>query len=500
MKLLFIFKKNRKFILKIIVVGGGVAYLAIFVRTPKKSFSFMRILYVLLFCLFAKSVVAQQSASRSDLEKRRESIMQAIRETQEQLEMTKKDKNVSLAQLRALQNKLAARQRLIGNINEEISEINKNILSSSHEISGLRLNLDMLKVRYAQSVRYAYKNRASYNMIAFLFSATDFNEAIRRLKYLKKYRDYRKEQAEQIRTTQTKIEKKIGELNTVKSQKDVLRAAEEQQKIAVQQEANETDKVVRELKGREKELAHNIDQNRKAARNVDQAIHRIIQKEIELARRKAEEEQRKKREEQARSMNNYSATNPSNATTGTSSKITVEKTNPATNTITTRPREPRVASNTSSYISNLTPEVAALSAGFEHNRGRLPWPVEKGFISQGFGKYQHPVETKVYLENNGIDISTNPGTAVRAVFPGVVTSVFFAGLGSVVVINHGEFFTVYNGLSSVSVKKDQSVSGKQTIGVVGTNNEGANVVNFQIWKITKGNQSVKLDPAQWIAR
>ncbi|HRO42362.1 MAG TPA: hypothetical protein PL009_05980, partial [Flavipsychrobacter sp.] len=383
----------------------------------------MRIFHIILFCFFSLASVAQQS--RSDLEKRRENILQAIRETQEQLELTRKDKNATLAELRALQSKLAERQKLIGNINQEISAINQNIQYSAKEIEALRQNLDMLKVRYAQSVRYAYKNRASYNMLAFLFSSNDFNEAIRRLKYLKKYRDHRKEQAEQIRVTHKKIEHKIDVLNSEKSQKDILRKAEEQQRLAVQREASETDKVVRELKGREKDLSKQIEKNRKATRQVDLAIQKVIQREIELARKKAEEEDRRRQDEENRRMMANRGASGIGVSGSVNTPATASSTNkPMVTSNESRPVASNVAKPTTSYINNLTPEVAALSANFESNRGKLPWPVEKGFISQSFGKYRHPVEEKVMLENNGVDITTNPGMSVRSVFAGVVSSSF----------------------------------------------------------------------------
>lgn len=253
----------------------------------------MRIFHIIAFCLLTVAVSAQQSPSRGDLEKRRQNIMEAIRATQEQLEITKKDKSATLSQLRALQAKLGERQRLINNINEEISHINNNIKSSSQEVSTLRSNLDVLKLKYAQSIRYAYKNRSSYNMLAFLFSSDDFNEAIRRLKYLKKYRDYRKEQAQQIRLTQSKIEQKIGVLNSERAQKDVLRSTEEQQKMVILKETNEKDQVVKELKGREKELAGVVAKNQKSLRQLEKTISNLIQREIELAKKREEEERRR---------------------------------------------------------------------------------------------------------------------------------------------------------------------------------------------------------------
>ena len=473
----------------------------------------MRIFLFILFCLISCSVVAQQPSSRTDLEKQRQSIMESIKMTQDQLEITRKNKTASLSELRALQSKLSERQKLINNINQEIGAINRNIQHSSNEISGLRRNLGELKIRYAQSLRFAYKNRSSYNMLAFLFSSADFNEAIRRLKYLKKYRDYRKDQAEQIRVTQTKIEKKLDQLNTEKSEKDVLKSAEEQQRLVIQKETNEKDLVVKDLKGRETALSAEIERNRKASRQLDAAINKIIQREIELARKKAEEEERKRREEEQRKAQAASSQGIS-VVTGSGVKSTTLTNNAATSAA-TKPIEsnekpiamnvakPTPARPTAStpYVSTLTPEAAALSNDFENNRGKLPWPVEKGYISQGFGKYTHPTEQKVTLENNGVDITTNLGSTARAVFDGSVTKVFFIpGANWNVMVNHGAFFTVYSGLEKVSVKADQKITTKQTIGTVGANDDGESVLNFQIWKVGRNNQFAKVDPAQWIAR
>lgn len=342
----------------------------------------MRFLYIILFILVSFSMQAQQPVSRTDLEKRRASIMESIKETQEQLELTKQNKNATLSQLRALQSKLAERQKLIGNINAEINELNKDIQLSASEINDLKKNLSVQKIRYAQSVRFAYKNRSSYNMVAFLFSSNSYNEAIRRLKYLKKYRDNRKEQAEQIRTTQSRIEKKLGELNIEKSHKDVLKSAEEQQRQVILKETKEKDHVVKELKTREKDLAKEIDKNRKAASQVDQAIQRVIIREIELARKKAEEEERKRKEEEQRKAATASNTafwgsnpnakpNETPASNNTKSSTSVKSNSDETPSISSIAKAHKV--NTT-YVSNLTPEASAMSNNFENNRGHLPSP------------------------------------------------------------------------------------------------------------------------------
>lgn len=504
--------------------------MAIFVRTiPTNTLPRMRIYYILILCFLPFLALAQQpSSSRADLEKRRQNILEAIKITQDQLEATKNDKKATMYELQSLQSKLAQRQKLINNINEEIGAINQNIQYSAQEIETLRQELNMLKLRYAQSVRYAYKNRSSYNMLAFLFSSEDFNQAIRRLKYLKKYREYRKQQADDIRTTHQKIEHKLGMLNTAKSKKDLLLSAENQQKQVIEKETNEKDRVVKDLKGRERELIQDIERNKRTARQVDAAINKVIMREIELARKKAEEERRKREADEARKRKEEAdrlaaakaaadARNNNNISvvTGSGVKPAIPRTNPPANnpshsntTPTTNnnrpvaeaPRPPARPVN-NSYVSNLTPEVAALSSEFEQNRGRLPWPVDKGYIAAHFGKHQHEVAKKVEVDNAGIDIITNQGTTARAVFNGSVSKVFYVeGANWIVLISHGAFFSVYSGLVNVQVKTGQQVSTKQAIGTVGQNDDGVVQINFQIWKVGGKGGLSKVDPEPWIAR
>jgi septal ring factor EnvC (AmiA/AmiB activator) len=438
----------------------------------------MRLFILLLFIFSITQSVAQVQPAgmptRAELEKRKQQLMDEIESYKRELANTNKDKNATLAQLRILQEKLNSRKKLIGNINQELGSITNSIATSSHEVSSLQQQLNIQKARYAQSVRYAYANRSSYNMMAFIFSSSDFNDAIRRLKYLKKYRDYREQQAVLIRKTQIKLHEKIDDLNVIKSEKDKLLMAEVQQKRELEVETNETNKVVKDLKGREKELTAQIEKKQRQTRQLNTAISNIIQREIEIARKKAEEEQKKQ-------VAKGNATSKPN--TGGTANV--------------EPYKPKPVSN--SYISNLTPSEAALSDNFEANRGRLPWPVEKGFISESFGTHKHPIAEKVLVENFGVDIKTNANAPARAVFDGVVSSVFSAGMGQTVMINHGKFFTVYSKLGAVSVKAGDRVKTKQHIGVVG-NIDGETTINFQIWKVGANNKSARVNPEDWIAR
>lgn len=491
----------------------------------------MRYFSIFIFIFSLASVLASAQTTRSELEKRRQSIVESLKETQAQLDATKKDKKATMSQLNALQAKLNTREKLIRNINMEMSNLDNDIKNSSSEVLVLRGNLKIQQERYAQSVRYAYANRSSYNTLAFIFSAKDFNDAMRRMKYMKKYREFRKNQVDEIKSTQTKIEQKINVLSTVKNQKGQLLTAEEQQKLALQQEKTETNKVVEELKGREKELVADINNKRKVTKRLDNAISDAIRKEIEIARKKAEEEERRRRaeaEQKAAALaaakaaeNNPNAygtgpnrvilaggtrTNPTtpnnNGPIGPKPTVT---TNPKTSGTTPAPYNP-VATTVKpggttpnrtrpTYTPSNTPEVASLSTGFEANRGRLPWPVLSGVVVDAFGKHKHAVATRVEIENYGIDIQTSQGAKARAVFDGKVTTVMgLQGSGQTVIINHGQYFTVYSGLTGVSVKAGDQINTKQNIGTVGNNEDGVAVMNFQVWK-----GSAKMNPSGWIA-
>lgn len=467
-----------------------------------------------LILILLSFVAYAQQPSREELEQRRRQLLETIKETESQLAATQKNTKATMGQLRAIQAKLAGRQKLINNINQEIAQLGNSIETSNKEIDRLKGNLDILKARYAQSVRYAYKSRSSYDMLAFLFSADDFNEAVRRLKYLKRYRDYRKDQAEQIRITQAKLTGEINSLNNEKAQKDALLTTEEEQKQAIEEDKNKTNEIVRELKGQEKELTAKILKNKKIQQQIDKAVEEIIRKELELARKKAEEERKRREAEEKRQREEEERKRlaAANANAPKSSNIVVTNDPPPPNatkpastgnasaaskptTTTTKPVEPpKKPAPVRDY--GLTPEAAALSNSFETNKGKLPWPVEKGFISLGFGPYKHPIAEKVMLDNYGVNISTSRGAAVRAAFEGRVAKVFtMDGKQWNVLINHGRYNTLYMNLANVTVKADQQVSTKQNIGAAAVNEDGESIINFQIWVETH-----KVDPANWIAR
>ncbi len=451
----------------------------------------MRKLYLVLFLLVSVAVSAQQpqqqTQSKAYLEAKRKEIQDAIKETERELDEIKKNKNATLSQLRTLQYKLAQRQNLINNINQEIDNIDNNIASSSKEIVTLKQKLEMEKMRYSQSLRYAYSTRSSYDMLAFVFSSADFNDAVRRMKYLKKFRDFRQQQVEEIKNTQNQIEHKIGDLNKQKAEKDNMLVMQQNQTKALSADVQETSNVVQSLKGKEKELMREIEKNRQVAARINKAINAIIEREMAAAAKRAEDEARKRNG--GKVDNGHTGVKPGNdanvsAPTGSGRR--------------------QKGSGTSGDESPLmmTPSDVTLANNFEGNRGKLYWPVTQGTISEHFGRHPHPLEPTVMVDQAGISIRTTPNATVYSVFEGTVVSRFSTG-GSdlIIIVQHGNYFTVYNGLASSNVTAGQHVGTKQALGTVAENDEGVPTINFQIWKATgsKGARE-KLNPELWIGR
>lgn len=451
----------------------------------------MRIFFSFLLVLASVVVCAQPqpqyTMSKDTLIARRKAIMEAINETEKQLAAIKNDKQATMGQLRALQNKLADRQKLISNINYELNSIDKDIRVSAKEVTTLKQKLEQLKIRYAQSVRYAYTSRSSYDMLAFLFSSNDFNDAMRRMKYLKKFRDFRKYQVEQIHLTQNQLQQKIGTLNAVKEQKDKLLNTQVQQKQVLLEETNQTNQVVMDLKSKESKLVADIEKNRKITARINKAINDLIEREMAKASKAAAEAAAKK-----------TATTEVKPAAKTNIKSSTTTDDIAVNDV---PRSNAPKPRTDVELL-LTPEDVVLAGNFEGNKGRMYWPVEKGYITEHFGVHPHPLAPKVQVECPGVGIQTDENAKIRCVFNGTVTNVFSVAGGNsqIVMVKHGNYFTVYNGLSSVAVKKGDEVNAKQPIGTVSINDEGLPVIYFQIWKSDGKKGNIKMNPEQWIGK
>lgn len=365
-------------------------------------------------------------------------------------------KEKSMGEILSLQAKIKSRENLIGNINNQIGNLDETIDKTEVEISAQSTEVEKMKADYARMLRTSYANTTLQNQTAFLLSSTSFYNALHRYNYLLKIAEYRRGQAKAIQVSIDELKQKKDNLVDTKEQKENLLVKQTAQKEELESEKKEKDAAVAQLMEKEKKLRKAQVEKNKAAAQLNGRIQAIIEDEIRQARKKAEEQARK---------------NP-----GTTRDVSIKK-----GTTETMP---------------LTPAEQALSKDFSNNQGKLPWPVERGHVVSQFGKHEHPLLKNVMVENNGVDIKTEVGADARTVFGGTVVSVFYLPTTqNCVIIKHGEFFTVYSNIENVTVKTNQTISTKQSLGKLHTDkNEDLTKVHLEIWK---GKD--KMDPELWLA-
>lgn len=393
---------------------------------------FIKILFVFLSC---GSLMAQ---SRSELQKRKKQLLEEIQLSNEVLQQTQKDKDLSYHQLKTLKQKIDIRSQLIRTIQKEVGYIKEEIELSYRQNELLEEELDSLKVEYAYLVKQAYKSSRHFNRILFLFSSRDFQQAYKRLSYIRQISRYRQLQANEITAKQEELEKSILVLEKQREIKQNLIDNKRVENELLTQERSQQSVSLAALSQKEKELKKALDEKKKKRKQIQKEIERIIAEEL------------------------------------------------------------RKASNSNAAKSFAsTPEAIALSNSFTSNKGKLPWPVSKGLVISKFGKQKHPVLSGVTVENNGIEIATEEHSACRVVFEGKVSSVLTMPNGiKVVMVRHGEYISVYSNLSEVYVEKGEELNTKEQIGLVFTSKqESSTVIDFQLWK---GSQ--KLNPQSWLMR
>lgn len=400
-------------------------------------------------------VTSAQAQTKKQLEEQRNKLMEQISFTKKQIEAVQQKKSTSLNQLVTLKKQIQVRERLIENYGNEVSLTQQQIDNLGMVIESLERDLAKLKEEYARMLQVAYRNRSNYNRLLLILSASDFNQAYLRLRYLQQYNDFRQTQVRLINQTQASLNKRKVQLEQKKAEKEGLLREEENQKTLLSYESDKTNQLVSTLAQNEKQLRKELQDKELSRQRLNKAIEDIIKREIEAAR-KAEE-----------------------------ARLRALGQKPNT---TTRPKDEEF---------QLTPEAKALGVDFAANQGKLPWPVEKGFISATFGEHPHPVLKNVKERNDGVNIRTAQGSAVKAVFRGEVTAVVnIPGMQRAVIIRHGQYLTVYAHLGSVNVAKGDKVTTGQQIGTVYFDDEENKAeVHLQVWKGT-----TKVDPQGWIAR
>jgi septal ring factor EnvC (AmiA/AmiB activator) len=442
-----------------------------------------KVVLPLLLVLSFFTVFAQD---KIQLEKERQEIQKELQEIQSLYNKVKGQTKQTLGQLNMLNRKINLQEQYISNINKEIQSIDDDIYLSNLEIYRLQKQLDTLKTQYAKTVVYAYKNRSSYDYLNFIFSANSFNDAIKRISYLKSYRDYRERQVNTIKETQSLIAQRKNQQLGRKDQKNIAlqNQTKQVQELAVQKK--EKDAVMVQLKTKQKDLEKQIAAKKKRDRDLQNAILAIVRREIKAAeeaakaKAKAQADAKKKADELAKKNEVAVKPDANPVTTGTT-------------TVITKRNEP--ATKPTSYL-DLNAADIKLNSEFQANKARLPWPVDNGVVTLRFGP--NKIEnTLLTFDNPGLTIATpSAGVPVKAVFDGEVSGVYNLGDGMVVTIRHGKYFTTYSNLSGVTVSKGAVVKTGQHIGRAGKDDDGSGgQVDFILMVETRN-----VDPQPWLRR
>ena len=445
----------------------------LFLKTIKSKFTKLRFISsknlllaaFLLLSVIYNSVGQKTAQKRKELEAKRKELQLKIEENKKKLAQTKKEESNSLKQLNVLGQQIQTRTQIIDHIGQEAFELSIQIDGQKRALYNLQNDLQKLKEDYARNIVAAYKKRNMNEQMMFVFNSKSFFEAYRRIKYLNQYGHFRLQQSKLILNTQKSIIEAINEMIAIKNQKTNLIGLKETEKKELEIDKKEESQLLSKLQQQVNSIKAQIARQEKMDRELNKAIGDLIAKEIAEAK-KAEEKKRKA--EEAR-------------------RLAQAKKN---NTV----AEPQKQQTTNSYLSQ---NDLDLSKNFEDNKGKLPWPVDGGSIVGKFGTSEHPELKGVMKKNLGIDIKTKAGSPVKAVFKGTVVRTFpIPGLDFVVLINHGEYYSVYARLEEVNVVKGQKVNTKDIIGKVITNPEDQQtILHFEIYK-----QTNLQDPAKWLKR
>lgn len=400
------------------------------------------LLSILFLCL--TSLVWGQESQQEKLEQRKAQILQEIRENESQLRSVKKKEKSAVTVVMLQANKIKLQEKLIKTTEKQAKILGNDMYINQVKINKLKKELEVLKEDYARMIVKSYKSRSEESRAMFLLSSENFLQAYKRAQYMKQYSSFRKMQGEEIKSKSLELQDYNGRLAVQKKEKQKIIAEREKERLALEKQKKEQLRLVNAIKKDKNKIMAAIRKKQSETKAIDRQIDRLIREAIAEANRKAAKD--------------------GTATGGSSSRIA------------------------------LTAEAKILADNFRANKGKLPWPVEKGFVSLGYGKQPHPVYPTLVINNSGVEITTDTGAYARSVFAGEVTNIMvLSPVNKAVMIQHGDCFTVYQNLSSVSVSKGDKVGIKQNLGKIRTNSEGKTVLKFTISQNATYN-----NPASWL--
>ena len=400
-------------------------------------------LLFLLLCCSALSTLNGQS--RSELEDKRRKLIKEIEETSKMLDQTKLHKEAAFQRFIALQNQISAREKLIETIEAEMKIVEERIARSVDVIASFELDIANLQAEYGEILRLAYRQKINKTNLYFLFSSKSINEAFKRWRYILQFEEYRKKQAQLIMKTQESLQRKIASLENQRLEKEQLLKVQEKQKKLLLSAFQSKNKILETLKSDENRLVGELQRQKDAHDLLNLAIEEIIQTEIAKNKKKIEEETK----------------------------------------------------NNEGPDGDIGKSITRLDGDFQKNRGKLPWPIKKGIISRRFGTQVHPTIPTLTISNNGIDFLSDPKMSVHAVFEGnLVSKQFIPGYEYTLIVQHGNFYTVYSNLENVYVEQGAVIKTGEALGVAKWDEKvNRSKVHFEIW-----HNKTRQDPERWLVR
>jgi septal ring factor EnvC (AmiA/AmiB activator) len=395
-----------------------------------------------------------QDSQQEKLEQRKAQIQQEIRDNEKMLQSVKKKEKSAVNVFLIQANKIKLKEKLINTTARQEKILNNDMYINQLKVNKLKRELAVLKEDYAKMILKSYKSRSEQSRAMFILSSESFLQAYKRAQYLKQYTNFRKNQGLEIQSKTAQLVDFNAKLDGQRQVKKKIIAENQKEKQSLEVEKKEQQKLVNAIKKDKNKIIADTRSKQAEAKRIDRQIDRLIREAIAEANRKAAAER--------------------------------AKDNPGSTASTAPVSSSKIA---------LTPEGKILAADFKANRGKLPWPVEKGFISLGYGDQQHPLYPNLTVHNSGVEITTESGATARAVFEGTVSSVIvLSPINRAVMIQHGDYFTVYQNLSQVFVEKGDKVNIKQSIGKVRTSGDtGKTIIKFLILQNTSNN-----NPEGWL--
>lgn len=416
-------------------------------------------------------------------------LQKQIKESESLLQTTRKDVKSQLANLAVINGRISAQQTYVAGIQNEVDTLTHNIGVLNHELKMLEEELNQCKQKYAHGVMYMYRNRLTQNKLMFIFSADNFQQMYRRLRYAQEYTKYQRAQGKIVQKKEEAVALKKSELERTNNQKRLLLEEGKKQQMVLEGQKKERQDVVNQLNKKQKQLQNTLAEQQKKNRQLNARIDQLVQEEIRKAEERRKAEEAKRRAEEERQRRNQTAPDQKEQKNSNAKNSGKKGKTGSSSTSSTSS-----AGNTTFHAPDNVDRQ--LSNNFATNQGRLPVPITGGYIiSAHYGPYSPEGLNGVTLDNKGTNYTGKPGAQARCIFDGEVTSIFSLGGMTNVLVRHGSYISVYCNLSHASVRVGQKVTTRQLLGPVAKDASGNVTLHFQLRK-----ETAKLNPERWIGR